>query len=1405
MRKFVLSIITLFSLQLGYSQCVVNAFPVTSVMNCDDSIRIDLNAFADFAFVCDFNNGVCQGWAATSSAQINSTCVPQLIPDTPDNSDYLWMGNLADVPRELETNPVDVALGGQICFDLIMAVQGGGCNNAEGPDLSEEGVSFQYSLNGGITWIDIAYFQPDGTILPSNPGPGGPNAAGQTPFTQWNNYCFPIPIGAFSTSTSFQWSQNASSTTNFDHWGLDDVEIFVADTTYDYYGDDWGQLDTNFAIVYPTSDSLFTFYYTNGIDDTCFNTQLIEVNPTDAGPDIIAACDGIGVQLDVEGVSPWSDVTWTPVAGLDDPTSPTPWVNPVDDQIYVVTSNCGFDSILVDVVPTYDIDIALPDTICIGGSAELVTSITSVTPVTIASYDWSPSGTLSASNTANVFASPNTSTGYTVTATSDDNCIREATEVVYVNDDAIFLNIIGDNQLICQGDTASVQINADPPVANVPYVLVDIPFEFLDAPDPSQVLPINLANDAVQNLTLPFTFNFFGNNVNNATLSSNGWMSFTPAGNSDNTSDPIPTLTGVDNMIAFAWDDLDPSSGGTISAYILGTSPNQAFVLEFVDVPHLNGTETVSVQVVLFQSSGIIQINNLEIESDGFAMQMTQGIENIIGSAGMSIPGHNQENFIANMESWQFIPYNPPANINYTWDASPFLQEITGDNVNLFPIDDMSFTVTASDGECEAVAMPFVDIDLFEVLASEDTLICVGDTAALTGSIAGAPLVCTEEYDINSVPLATIPNVNSFNVNLGDDQVSPAIPLPFPFEFYCNTYNEYRISSNGFITFGSSTNSGCCSGPFLPGGGDPNDVIALFWVDLNPNNGGTISHWVTGTAPNRIYVTEFNAIPHFGSGGSPATVQAHMYETSNVVEIHCVTCVTDGSSVTLGLENANGTVAHVPAGRNSQAFSTNNEAWRFTPGNSLGNYTFDWTPNMNISDTVFADANVFPTTSQYYYLSATNINGCTYQDSTEIDFTSGIVTGDATICEGDTTQLIGAGATSYLWSPDNGSLTDINNAAPFAFPSTTTTYTVTFDPNSCPTTGQVTVTVNAAPVGTINDGSGQEAICDGTVLGLGVTPNNAAWMYDWTGPETGSGASFNVSTPGLYTLTIEDDNGCIGTSTVNVTSNPNAALDFSSLRNVLCCTDDEVSIVFDNNTVPNGVNIASFTVDGVTETEPFVISSGTGTQTFDIEVTTDEGCVTAGTFEAVTNCINPNINDIGQLFINTATPFLLDVDNGTNYTWTVDAAGNGTFDNDMIEDPTYTPTMDGSYLATAEVEAIYMLNDSSEYSCFETDTATFTVISITEPVFPDAFSPNGDNLNETFFDVSTLPNNNTIGSFKIYNRWGEIVYNYNNEPLGWDGKFQNELQPNDVYIYMITIIKADNTETNYTGNITLIR
>ena len=136
-------------------------------------------------------------------------------------------------------------------------------------------------------------------------------------------------------------------------------------------------------------------------------------------------------------------------------------------------------------------------------------------------------------------------------------------------------------------------------------------------------------------------------------------------------------------------------------------------------------------------------------------------------------------------------------------------------------------------------------------------------------------------------------------LGLGDDD-SEEVSLPFTFEFYGEEKTSVTISSNGYLTFG--TDGTDFSNDPIPDSNDPNDVIAPFWDDLSPNNGGEVYYY--HDAANNRFIVQYDNVPHFGSGG-PYTFQVILYPTGSIVYQY-LAMASRTDEATIGIENADG-------------------------------------------------------------------------------------------------------------------------------------------------------------------------------------------------------------------------------------------------------------------------------------------------------------------------------------------------------------------------------------------------------------------------------------------------------------------------------------------------------------------
>ena len=272
MKKILLISLGFLISQRSISQCDVNTAASQMTVTCGQSVSLTAFGSSTGSIILNENfnsGGFGAGWGATPGAtSFSNPCSPGGV----DGTSHAWMDNNTSVPRTLTSqayNLTSATAGVSICFDLLFAEQGDAAP-CEGPDEPDEGVYLQYSINGGATWIDIFYFDPNGGNDPQ--------------LTNWNNYCFAIPPAAITANTIFRWHQLADSGADYDHWGIDNVQIFQNDINaevewlhdgYSYGVGNPGGVNPN--AVTPTSTTTYTAQITTGTGQVCTSSITITV------------------------------------------------------------------------------------------------------------------------------------------------------------------------------------------------------------------------------------------------------------------------------------------------------------------------------------------------------------------------------------------------------------------------------------------------------------------------------------------------------------------------------------------------------------------------------------------------------------------------------------------------------------------------------------------------------------------------------------------------------------------------------------------------------------------------------------------------------------------------------------------------------------------------------------------------------------------------------------------------------------------------------------------------------------------------------------------------------------------------------------------------------------------------
>ncbi len=464
-----------------------------------------------------------------------------------------------------------------------------------------------------------------------------------------------------------------------------------------------------------------------------------------------------------------------------------------------------------------------------------------------------------------------------------------------------------------------------------------------------------------------------------------------------------------------------------------------------------------------------------------------------------------------------------------------------------------------------------------------------------------------------------------------------------------------------------------------------------------------------------------------------------------------------------------------------------------------GPFTFSWSSGNNTDDLTNVPAGT-------YTLTVTDGNGCT-DTTTAVVNTSLVVIQVATDsmsnanCNGDTSANIYITATggnlpySYLWS--NGVTTeDLANATAGTY------FAIVTDINGCAASSDTLILTQPNAITTTSSiqGVGCNSTTDGTatVTANGGTPT---YTYLW---DAGTGNQTTATATGLsnavYSVSITDSNGCLqienGIFVTAATPLDSADVPLQVIQGNLNCDLAAIGELTINTTG----NFSYAWSNGVTTQSAANLAAGNYTVT----ISNSGGCTVtqAGSVTApIVPSITPFISVVGTTSTTANAGEIITIDGGNDqsgqgvsYVWS--APTDVTIANATAHQTTATATVTGTYPI--------LLTANSTDNCSDTGTV-FLVIDNEYIGMPDAFTPNGDNINDLFRPVGITADQ--IKLFKVYNRFGQLVYDGDNLPNnGWDGTFNGVTQARDVYIYVLEYEIGGFFQTKTVrGQVTLLR
>jgi gliding motility-associated-like protein len=154
---------------------------------------------------------------------------------------------------------------------------------------------------------------------------------------------------------------------------------------------------------------------------------------------------------------------------------------------------------------------------------------------------------------------------------------------------------------------------------------------------------------------------------------------------------------------------------------------------------------------------------------------------------------------------------------------------------------------------------------------------------------------------------------------------------------------------------------------------------------------------------------------------------------------------------------------------------------------------------------------------------------------------------------------------------------------------------------------------------------------------------------------------------------------------------------------------------------------------------------------------------------------------------------LLATSAGTNYSWSPATD----LDNPNIPNPVATaPLADGNVV-------MYKVTVTTSAGCAGEGFVKIRVYKGPDIYVVTAFSPNGDGKNETFIPFPVGIKN--LNYFRVFNRWGQMIFSTTTLNKGWDGRLGGMDQPTGMYVWMVEGVTMDNKVITKKGTVMLVR
>jgi gliding motility-associated-like protein len=365
---------------------------------------------------------------------------------------------------------------------------------------------------------------------------------------------------------------------------------------------------------------------------------------------------------------------------------------------------------------------------------------------------------------------------------------------------------------------------------------------------------------------------------------------------------------------------------------------------------------------------------------------------------------------------------------------------------------------------------------------------------------------------------------------------------------------------------------------------------------------------------------------------------------------------------------------------------------------------------------------------------------------------------DTTLCTGQSLILEAPAGTGYeyLWQ-------DRSTAEDYTVSSAGTYWVKVTNEYGCSAADTIDVSFLVFPALSLGNDT---TLCNGEALDLKISIPQAVYLWN-----TGSTASaLSISTAGLYWVNVSEG-GCEERDSINVSFKPSPTISLGD--DTTLCEGQSLVLNAANN------NATYLWQDGSTEPTYTVTAEGS----YSVIVALDDGCDTSG--KVMVDYIGkPVVNLGGDTSLCGSEKLVLDASSPqASYLWQDGSTGA---DLTVTQAGTYAVQVSNSCGSVVDSIAVQ----------YGVCTCKFYV--------PSAFTPNGDGRNDVFRPVSKCV---PAGyAFRVYDRWGMVVFNSKNSGEAWDGNVHGKLQPNGTYVWELAYVDTiTGKAVKMNGTVVLVR